>query len=808
MSFWNIAYDKYLPENQSRREALLALGNGYIVSRGAFEETRDDGTHYPGNYLAGGYNRLKTEIAGKMIENEDLVNWPNWLPLTFSINNGPKFHIDQTEILEFSHELNIEIGILIRKMKFRDAEKNETSIISRKFVSMQNQHVAGIEWTLIPESWSGTVQVFSGIDGDITNNNVERYSDLNNEHINVINTYTHENNIIGLRAETNQSHIDMAITARTEVFINEIKKDVSAEIEENDKRITNVLHFQVNKLQPVKIEKVVTVFTSKDVAISEPVYQGLDSIRRLPGINDLMNKHTMIWENTWKRCDTQIKVKEQCEDQKILRLHTFHILQTVSDHTTEMDIGVPSRGWHGEAYRGHIFWDEMYILPFLNLHQPHVARAMLMYRYRRLDQAREAAKQEGFQGAMYPWQSGSDGREESQKIHLNPKSGNWIPDNSHRQRHINITIAYNVWQYYQATKDMEFLTYYGAEIILSIAQFWSSIAEFNRQSSRYEIRGVMGPDEYHTKYPDSEGLGLNNNAYTNFMAAWVILRGLNIIEMFDDRQKKPLLNKTGILENDIEKWKEITKKIYIPFHDQNIISQFDEYDKLKEFPWEKYRDKYGEVMRLDRILESEDDTPNRYKASKQADVLMIFYLLSPNEVLKIFKRLGYSFGLEDIEKNIRYYQERTSHGSTLSKLVHSWVYASINRKHSWKSFREALISDFKDVQGGTTPEGIHLGAMAGTVDLIQRCYTGLEIHDDVLWLDPQLPENIVTLNLSIRYRSHWFSLYINHDTIKIQFEKGWAPPVEIGIRGETFLFEKNTLKEFRIGKNVEIINSQ
>lgn len=805
MNYWKITYDKYLAENQSRREALMALGNGYIVTRGAFEETSDDDTHYPGTYLAGGYNRLKTKIAGEVIENEDLVNWPNWLPMTFRINDGPTFHIDQVELLEFQNELNIHSGILSRKMKFRDPQGNETSLVTRRFVSMQNQHIAGIEWTLIPESWSGKITLQSGINGDIHNNNVARYRDLNSDHIHVLATHIHADNIISLRAETTQSHIDMAIAARTEVFINEVKQEVKSSVDDKENQITNVLEFKIKKLQPVRIEKVVTIYSSKDVAISEPLYQAITNIQRQPQINALINGHAMIWKNIWERSDTQIKLKEECEDQKILRLHAFHILQTVSDHTTEMDIGVPSRGWHGEAYRGHIFWDEMYILPFLNLHKPHVSRAMLMYRYRRLDEARHAAKQEGYKGAMFPWQSGSDGREESQRIHLNPKSGNWLPDNSHRQRHINITIAYNVWQYYQATKDMEFLTYYGAEMILSIAQFWSSIAEFNRQTSRYEIHGVMGPDEYHTKYPWSEGLGLNNNAYTNFMAAWVIQRALDLLEMFDEKQKKPLLRSVDIDDESIQKWEEITAKMYIPFHNENIISQFEDYDKLKEFDWPNYRSKYGEVMRLDRILESEDDTPNRYKASKQADVLMIFYLLSPTEIHKIFDKLGYSFTEKDIEKNIIYYQKRTSHGSTLSKLVHSWVFASLNRKHSWKSFREALISDFKDVQGGTTPEGIHLGAMAGTVDLLQRCYTGMEIRNDVLWLDPQLPENIEFINLSIRYRSHWFHLYINHKSIKINFEKGWAPPVEIGIRGEKFVFERNSSKTFNTKEKVEII---
>jgi len=201
-------------------------------------------------------------------------------------------------------------------------------------------------------------------------------------------------------------------------------------------------------------------------------------------------------------------VKTEGEENKILRLHIFHIYQTISHNSIGHDIGVPSRGWHGEAYRGHIFWDELYIFPYLNLHMPQLARSLLMYRYYRLPKARQAAKENGYDGAMYPWQSGSNGREESQKIHLNPKSGRWIPDNSNLQRHINAAIPYNVWLYYQTTGDMDFFTTYGAEIILSTALFWSSIAELNLKTGRYEINGIMGPDEYHTGYPESGKPGL------------------------------------------------------------------------------------------------------------------------------------------------------------------------------------------------------------------------------------------------------------------------------------------------------------
>lgn len=136
----------------------------------------------------------------------------------------------------------------------------------------------------------------------------------------------------------------------------------------------------------------------------------------------------------------------------------YRLLQTVSRNSIDLDIGVPARGWHGEAYRGHIFWDELFIFPYLNLRIPTLTRSLLLYRYRRLNQARLAAQKEGWRGALYPWQSGSNGREETPKMPLNPKSGRWLPDHTHLQRHVNAAIAYNIWQYYKITGDLEFFS--------------------------------------------------------------------------------------------------------------------------------------------------------------------------------------------------------------------------------------------------------------------------------------------------------------------------------------------------------------
>ena len=795
---WHITYDKWNPEQHPLREALCTLGNGYFATRGAMEELKANDFNYPGTYLAGGYNRAVSEIKDKKIENEDLVNWPNWLFLTFKIGDSDWLNLTDVEVLDYVVDLDLKEGVLKRKMRFRDGEERETSIISRRIVSMDEPHCAGIEWTFVPENWSGEITVRSGIDGNISNSGVERYNDLNSNHLEVLTNGEFNGNGIYLVSQSLQSKIRMAQAASLRIFNNQDEIKGNRKTDKNKNSVFQRVSLKCKKLQPLRIEKLVSVYTSRDFALSDPLNEAKNKIQKAGIFNEIFQKHRNAWSQIWDLSSIELNATDN--EINVLRLHVFHIHQTVSHNSIGRDIGVPSRGWHGEAYRGHIFWDELYIFPYINLHMPELARSLLMYRYHRLPQAKQAAKENGYKGAMFPWQSGSNGREESQKIHLNPKSGRWIPDNSHLQRHINAAIPYNVWLYFQTTNDMDFLTSYGAEIILNTAYFWSCIAEFNSKTNRYEIRNIMGPDEYHTAYPDSEEPGLNNNAYTNFMAVWVIQCALNILEIFDEKHTAQLAENVGFDEATIERWQDITGKMYIPFTKDNILLQFEGFDELKDLNWDKYRKKYGEVLRLDRILEKENDSPNFYKACKQADVLMLFYLFSSKELTKTFDQLGYEFKPKDIPANIDYYQKITSHGSTLSQVIHSWVFARSDRHRSWDSFQKALLSDVKDVQGGTTPEGIHLGAMAGTVDIIQRCYTGLEIRDNILWLNPRLPKEVEEIKFHIRYRSHWIRLKINHEKIFVDFDKGWAGPVEVNVQGKGRIFETNDTAEFELKK--------
>jgi trehalose 6-phosphate phosphatase len=219
-------------------------------------------------------------------------------------------------------------------------------------------------------------------------------------------------------------------------------------------------------------------------------------------------------------------------------------------------------------------------------------------------------------------------------------------------------------------------------------------------------------------------------------------------------------------------------KMFVPFH-LGVISQFEGYGDLEELDWESYRQRYGNIQRLDRILEAEGRSVNGYQASKQPDVLMLFYLLSADELRDLLGDLGYPLEPEIIPATIEYYLSRTSHGSTLSALVHAWVLARAHRDQSLEYFRLLLESDVADVQGGTTPEGIHLAAMAGSVDLLQRCFTGLETRGGVLRFNPQWPEKLGTFTCRLRFRQHDIIVRISSSLLRVSAVSGEVPEIQV-----------------------------
>jgi trehalose/maltose hydrolase-like predicted phosphorylase len=606
--------------------------------------------------------------------------------------------------------------------------------------------------------------------------------------------------------QTRQSNIYIAEAARTRVFrggavpmLDPASRssvgdpldgplDVQRSLFQMDDYIQQVLAFDVEQGSPVHVEKMVSLFTSHDNAITETLVAAGKHVARYPGFAAALTEHESAWTELWDIGDIQLPREPRV--QLMLRFHISHVLQVCSRHTARHDAGVPARGLNGEAYRGHVFWDELYVYPYLNFRLPEITRGLLMYRYRRLAEARAAAQEFGYRGAMFPWQSGSDGSEETQVIHLNPLSGQWDPDHSHHQRHVNAAIFYNVWQYYQATDDVAFLRDYGAELMLEITRFWASIAHYNPERDRYEIHGVMGPDEFHERYPGAGEGGLRNNAYTNLMVAWIAGTAPRVLDLLPTSRRAALRVRLGLTDDELRTWDEMSRKMFVPFHSdgaEDVVSQFEGYADLEELNWEHYRAEHPNIQRLDRILKAGGDDPNRYQLAKQADAVMLFFLFSDDDLRELLERLGYDPDHDPdlARRTIGYYDQRTSHGSTLSLVTHSAVLAGLDPESSWERFLVALESDMGDVQGGTTREGIHMGVMSGTLDLLQRSYVGVSVRDGVLHFNPTLTDRLDGLTFPMQFRGMSIRVSISGDELTVHtLGEGFSRPVRISIGGE------------------------
>ncbi len=765
---WSISYYDYDPEKEGTRETLLTVGNGYFGTRGALEETQVSDTNYPGTYIAGLYNRLESIVAGRSVFNEDFVNCPNWLPITFKIEDGEWFDPNNAEILHITRSLDLRSGVLHRSMVIRDKAGNESRLESQRIASMADPHLGALRYRIIPLNYEKTITVRSALDGDIINYGVSRYRQLNSKHLEPVREGT-KGNTSFLLVKTNQSNVLVAEAARLLVSVNGREAKPDFHIETTPGVVSTSFEIPAQKGVSITMEKIVSLYSSNQEDIKDPLSVARDTLREKTTFDVLRQASAEAWGELWDKFD--IRIEGDRTAQKLIRLHVYHSLVTASVHNARFDAGIPARGLHGEAYRGHIFWDDLYILPLFDLQLPETAKSALMYRYRRLGQAQKYAHEYGYQGAMFPWQSGSDGSEESQVLHLNPMSGEWGADYSSLQRHVGLSVAYNVWEYLWINEDQDFLESYAVELFIEICRFWASKASFDKETGRYSIDRVMGPDEYHEKYPGSSEGGLKDNAYTNLLVAWAFKRVFDLLDRMNAYARDNLKRKINLMEAELARWKDIRLKLNIPISDEGILEQYAGYIDLDELDWDYYQSKYENIHRMDRILKAEGMSADDFKVSKQADALMTFYLLSAEEIKRLLAELGYHPPDDLLRANFYYYLNRTSHGSTLSRLVHAYLANLLGDKDlSWQLYTEALKSDFIDIQGGTTKEGIHAGVMAGTVIFALRAYAGIDWSDEHLCVNPSLPSTWRGMRFSLGFKGDHYNFEISPEMVRMKLE--------------------------------------
>lgn len=762
LDYYGIDHNK----RQYGQESMQTVGNGFFGLRGTYFESKANDDNYPATYVAGVFNQLATPINGRKIINEDLVNLPNAQYMTFSIDDGPYFQIKESDIQESLRSLNMKDGCFTTILIVQLNDGKKLRITEKKVADMINYHDYYLQYSIQPLNFSAEIKIHTEIDASVINSNVERYRNLASKHL-VTDSIDNRGDAAILLAHTTQSKVNLAF--KTQLNYSTIENSTYT-AQNSDEIASQNVTFHAEEGNIYTLEKSVAIFTSLET--KDNLNQIIIDHKFLPNFEQAAQQTLDAWKKIWKK--ENIIVTGDITAQKLLRLNTYSMTTAAQINANKyLDASVGSRGLTGEGYRGHIFWDELFDMNFYVLHYPKLVKALLKYRYNRLGAAMDYASDDNYRGAMYPWQSGMYGDEQSQEVHLNPITNTWDPDNSRKQRHVSLAVAYNILNYYNLSQDEHFMAHYGLEMLLNITQFWIGMSKFNKNTGKYTIANVMGPDEFHEGYPGKDDEGLKNNAYTNIMVSWLFKQVSQLIDQEPVGVIESNLKRTKFSSKDIQLIDDIRHNLKLDFK-EDILGQFEGYFDLKELNLDKYRQKYGNISRMDRILKANNDSPDNYQVAKQADTLMALFNIRESDFLQIMSDLGYPIGNSEefINDNIQYYIDRTTHGSTLSRIVYSMLMLRVNNnKAAWKLFYEALTSDYYDIQGGTTAEGIHLGVMGATLSVVTSYFAGVDYRGDKLEINPNMPEQWGEIDFKMTFKNINFAFQVAQETITMRADQ-------------------------------------
>lgn len=770
----DIVFDHHDPADEPRRESLMGLGNGVLFVRACAPEAAfaqngpapENATHYPGLYLAGAYNRAEREINGERVHISALVNLPDPFALSFRIAGDAWFSLEGCELLHYRHRLDMAAGLAERDVTLRDAAGRETRLRETRGTSLVDANRAWLHWHVTPLNWSAPVQVRALLRTSACNTRLTRTRAYEGRHLDVEPVATDEG--VAVLARTIDGTRCIRVESRLQCA------GASADAAEPDPTALvqqQTLGAQAGRAFDIELQVRVLADGEAPTAAAPTGHAALAAAQR------------EAWHTLWQHAHIEAPGDDALE--RACRFSAFHLLQTGSPLSASRDAGLPARGWQ-EGYFGQVFWDEVFAFGFHDLRFPAIARGLLCYRHRRLPAARRAAAAAGRRGAMFPWRSAASGEEETPPYQWIPPARQWKPDHTHLQHHIGSAIAFNLWRHHLATDDRALLLAHTGEMLIEIARFWAS-SVVRGESGRFEIRGVIGPDEYHDAWPGAAQPGLDNNAYTNLMAAWTLRCASELPQRLHSDDWRQLCRQSGVQGDEVQAWDDISRRLKVPLIDDGVIAQFDGFDQLLPADGDGLPPRHGSE-REDWWLLARGDDVNRYQVTKQADVLMLLYLLGADETRLLIERQGVELPPGWHERTVRYYLERISHESSLSHPVCAGALAEIDPEESWLYFRRALHTDLDRKTSPSTQEGVHLGAMAGAWDVLQRFYFGLSVQADRLLLRPCPPAALDDVQMRVQVRGQRLLLRLAGRTLTLQHEGG-GEGLAIEHRGESLRLE-------------------
>jgi trehalose/maltose hydrolase-like predicted phosphorylase len=713
---WEIEEFPFHPEKLKYYETIFTIGNGYLATRGSFEEGYDDDS--PATLVHGIFDH----VEGMLVP--ELVNAPNWLPINITIDGTPFRMVNQNDwtlkppggaVLGYRRTLHMDHGLLRREVLFRAESGSIVRIILERFASLHDQHVLAQRVEIIPVDGTPDVIVESLIDTQVSNNGAVHW--LPDARVET------NDGVIGVEVKTGQSGYRLGMASQFQFHAAE-------EVETGKDGNNPYARVRFALVEPVVMEKYTAVYTSRD--LEQPLDAACEKVLEAgrTGYAQLYNDHLAAWAACWEDSDVQIEGDESA--QRAIRFTQYHILIAAPRHDDDVSIGAKTLS--GLGYKGHVFWDtELFILPPLTLMQPKIARNLLMYRYHRLEGARNKAKANGYEGAMFPWESTDTGEETTPQWSDPQPDGTririWTGDS---EQHISTDISYAVLQYWRWTGDDEFLTKYGAEIVLDTAVFWGSRVE--AKNGRYELSQQIGPDEYHEN--------IDNSVFTNRMVVWHLEQAFKLLDWLRANASADytrLVNDLKLTEERLAKWRDIIERMYIPFDEEKQIHiQFPGFFDMEYIPVPEYEPR---TMSVQAILGHARTIQTQ--VIKQADVVMLMALLGDELTTDHQIKLN----------NWNTYFPRTDHGSSLSPAIHAWVAARLGLDETaYEMFQHAAAIDLGDNKGNIR-DGIHGAASGGLWQALVFGFSGLHINEaGELATDARLPEHWRRVSFHVYYR--------------------------------------------------------
>lgn len=735
---WLVAETDFNLQYQGKCEAIFCLGNGYLGQRAALEERYVNRT--PGLFVNGTFNKFQ--------ENEvtELPNLPDTTCLELTLN-GARFSMDSSSVSDYQRVLDLQTGELKRSLRWTSPQGESYALCFRRFVSMDNVHLIGLRAEITPLDAAASVAMESGINGRVTNSGAQHFAEGDKRMF--------EGSILQMNIKTIESGIDCCLQAAHQYAVNGRPLE-SKDFPVIDRRYMSVKNrFALNQGDTLRIDKLISVHSSRDLAYVDTAADSLceDALCVLrtalaAGYDALFESSAAAWAKLWQRIDIQIASQDPF-DQLMLRFALYHLNIMVKKDDRRMGIG--AKGLTGEGYKGHSFWDtEIFILPYFSFTQPEVARTLLEYRYLGLQGARQKAKENGFDGAMYPWEAAwiDDGEVTPLWGAADVVTGKQMKILTGLiEQHITADVIFGLQQYYAITKDEAFMRRCGYEMILDTAAFWASRVSWDAQRQQYVLLDVIGPDEYKEH--------VDNNAYTNYMAHYNMQSALDVIAKLEaeDSESAKRLAKQFDFAALRERLEYVCAHLYLPQTDnQGILPQFDGYAELKHIDLTPYKlSKVVGTIYNDYNMEQIGE----FQVHKQADTLVLFLLkedLFPADVKK---------------KNYYFYEERTLHDSSLSKSTHCVLAADLGEQDvAYRFFKGCGEIDLGSTMT-TSDMGVHTASMGGIWQCAVYGFGGVRAVGETLRVEPRLPQNWSALRFPLVWRGQPLDISIQDGEISV-----------------------------------------